>query len=197
MQIITSFATAFVALVVWGAPLASTQAQSQTKTQAVQAPAGPEVVPFQNASYPAGSIVIVNKERKLYFVLPDGQARRYPVAIGVPDEQWVGRETITNKRENPRWVEPDDDGEGDVIEGGDPRNPLGKRALYLGTTLWRIHGTVAPWSIGKAASNGCIRMHNADVIELYEHVQIGAETYVVNQLGDPMPQKKGRKLVDD
>lgn len=156
-----------------------------------------EVVAFPNASYPAGSIVIVNKERKLYFVLPDGQARRYPVAIGVPDEQWVGRETITNKRENPRWVEPDDDGDGDVIEGGDPRNPLGKRALYLGTTLWRIHGTVAPLSIGKAASNGCIRMHNADVIELYDNVQVGAETFVVNQLSDSMPKGKGRKLVDD
>ena len=159
--------------------------------------AEPEMVPFQNASYPAGSIVIVNKERKLYYVLPDGQARRYPVAIGVTDEQWVGRETITNKRENPRWVEPDEDGEGDVIEGGDPKNPLGKRALYLGQTLWRIHGTGAPWSIGKAASNGCIRMHNADVIDLYEKVEICAETFVVNQLADAVPAKKGRKLVDD
>ena len=162
-----------------------------------QAAAEPEMVPFQNAGYPAGAIVIVNKERQLYFVLPDGQARRYPVAIGVADEQWVGRETITNKRENPRWVEPDEDGEGDVIEGGDPKNPLGKRALYLGQTLWRIHGTVAPWSIGKAASNGCIRMHNADVIDLYEKVEFGAETFVVNQLADPVPKAKGRKLVDD
>ena len=179
-----SFAAAFAVLMLAIMPAVAAQAEV-------------EVVPFENASYSAGSIVIVNKERKLYFVLPDGQARRYPVAIGVPDEQWVGRETITNKRENPRWVEPDDDGEGDVVEGGDPRNPLGKRAPYLGTTLWRIYGTVAPWSIGKAASNGCIRMHNADVIELYEHVQVGAETYVVNQLGDPVPQKKGRKLVDD
>ena len=161
------------------------------------AAAEPEVVPFQNASYPAGAIVIVNKERKLYFVLPDGQAHRYPVAIGVPDEQWVGREPITNKRENPRWIEPDEDGEGDVIESGDPKNPLGKRALYLGQTLWRIHGTVAPWSIGKAASNGCIRMHNADVIDLYEKVAIGAETFVVNQLSDPVPKAKGRKLVDE
>ena len=159
--------------------------------------AEPEMVPFQNASYRAGSIIIVNKERKLYLVLPDGQARRYPVAIGVPDEQWVGRETITNKRENPRWVEPDEDGEGDVIEGGDPKNPLGKRALYLGQTLWRIHGTVAPWSIGKAASNGCIRMHNADVIDLYEKVEIGADTFVVNQLSDATPKARGRKLVDN
>ena len=179
----TRIATALLAVAVW-------------TTVTGPACAEPEVVPFQNANYPTGSIIVVNKERKLYYVLPDGQARRYPVAIGVSDEQWTGRETITNKKENPRWVEPDDDGEGDVIEGGDPKNPLGKRALYLGSTLWRIHGTVAPWSIGKAASNGCIRMHNADVIDLYERVEIGASTYVVNALSDPSPTKAGRKLVD-
>ena len=179
----TRAATALFGFAVWAAASGATLAE-------------PEVVPFQNASYSAGSIIVVNKERKLYFVLPDGQARRYPVAIGVADEQWTGREPITNKKENPRWVEPDDDGEGDVIEAGDPKNPLGKRALYLGSTLWRIHGTVAPWSIGKAASNGCIRMHNADVIDLYERVEIGAAAFVVNALTDPLPTKPGRKLVD-
>ena len=159
--------------------------------------AEPVAVPFARPEFPAGSIVIVNTERALYFVEADGRAQRYPVAIGVPDEQWVGREMITAKKVDPRWVEPDDDGEGEVIEGGDPRNPLGKRALYLGVTLWRIHGTVAPWSIGKAASNGCIRMHNADVIDLYERTELGSEVFVVNRLADARPAKLGRKLVDD
>lgn len=159
--------------------------------------AGPDVVAFPRLEYPAGSIVIVNRERQLYFVTGDGQARRYPVAIGNSDEQWVGRETVTDKKENPRWIEPDDDGEGTVIEGGEPDNPLGKRALYLGRTLWRIHGTIAPHSIGKAVSNGCIRMHNADVIDLYDRVAVGAEVFVVNRLESRKPDSPGRKLVDD
>ncbi len=162
-----------------------------------RASAGPETVPFTNSDYPTGAIVIVNTERKLYFVAGNGTARRYPVAIGVADEIWVGREMITAKKENPRWIEPDEDGEGDVIEGGDPRNPLGKRAIYLGSTLWRIHGTIRPNSIGRSASNGCIRMLNDDVIDLYERVALGSEVFVVNTLSDPRPSRSGRKLVDD
>lgn len=155
-----------------------------------------ENVPFARQEFPVGSIIIVNKERKLYLVMPDGMARRYPVAIGIPDEQWVGRETISDKREDPKWIEPDEDGEGDVIEGGDQKNPLGKRAIYLGRTLWRIHGTIAPWSIGKAASNGCIRMHNDDVIDLYDRIDIGTEVFVVDRIADPRPERRGRKVVD-
>ncbi|MEZ5854089.1 MAG: L,D-transpeptidase [Hyphomicrobiaceae bacterium] len=160
-------------------------------------PAAAEVVDFPHAKYPPGSIVIVNRERRLYHVWPSGKAKRYKIAVGVPDEQWVGREIVTNKRENPRWIEPDDDGEGEVIEGGEPHNPLGKRALYLGRTLWRIHGTSKPRSIGRAVSNGCIRMHNDDVIELYEQVAVGTEVYAVTHLGQSKPQGPGRKLSDD
>jgi lipoprotein-anchoring transpeptidase ErfK/SrfK len=156
-----------------------------------------ELVAFERNDFPAGSIVIVNKERRLYLVHGDGTARRYPIAIGNPDEEWVGREVISEKKENPRWIEPDEDGEGEVIEGGEPNNPLGKRALYLGRTLWRIHGTIAPRSIGKAVSNGCIRMHNADVIDLYERVAIGTEVFAIRNLGATKPAGPGRKLSDD
>ena len=159
--------------------------------------AAAEVVAFPHAKYPPGSIVIVNSERRLYHVRPDGRAKRYRIAVGVPDELWVGLEIVTNKRENPRWIEPDEDGEGEVIEGGEPNNPLGKRALYLGQTLWRIHGTSAPRSIGKAVSNGCIRMHNDDVIELYEQVAVGTEVYAVTRLNQSKPRAPGRKLSDD
>lgn len=155
-----------------------------------------ETVAFERSDFPAGSIVIVNRERRLYLVTSSGTARRYPVAIGIPDEQWVGREAVSNMRENPKWIEPDEDGEGEVIEGGDPKNPLGKRAIYLGSTLWRIHGTIKPGSIGKAASNGCIRMHNDDVIDLYDRVSIGTEVFVLNKITDPKPSRRGRKLSD-
>jgi lipoprotein-anchoring transpeptidase ErfK/SrfK len=154
-----------------------------------------ESVAFE-ADYPQGAVVIVNKERKLYLVAGGGKAQRFPVAIGVPDEQWTGKEIVTNKRENPDWIEPDDDGEGDRIKGGDPKNPLGVRALYLGRTLWRIHGTIWPWSIGKAASNGCIRMLNDDVTELYQKVEIGTPVYVVQTLSQSRPEHAGRKLDD-
>lgn len=155
-----------------------------------------DIVSF-TADFPVGSIVIVNRERQLYLIEAAGMARRYPVAVGVHDEVWTGREVVTDKKENPRWVEPDDDGEGDVIEGGAPNNPLGKRALYLGRTLWRIHGTIRPQSIGKMASNGCIRMYNDHVIDLYDRVTVGTEVYVVDKLGDRRPARGGRKLVDD
>lgn len=164
---------------------------------APSAVAEPEMIALEQSMYPVGSIVVVNKERRLYLIGIDGQARRYPVAVGNSDEQWTGRETISEKKENPRWIEPDDDGEGEVIEGGDPKNPLGKRALYLGRTLWRIHGTIAPKSIGKAVSNGCIRMLNDDVIDLYERVAVGTDVYVVDRLGDRKPELPGRKVADN
>jgi lipoprotein-anchoring transpeptidase ErfK/SrfK len=132
--------------------------------------------------YPRGSVVIVNHERYLYFVEEPGHAIRYPIAIGTPDDQWDGIQTITAKRENPRWFPSEDIqwemGVPPMVPPG-PQNPLGPRALYLGDTLYRIHGTNRPGSIGGAVSHGCFRMHNPHIIELYEKVQIGASVYVV------------------
>jgi lipoprotein-anchoring transpeptidase ErfK/SrfK len=132
--------------------------------------------------YAKGSIVIVNHERNLYFVEETGQAIRYPVAIGKPVDQWEGLQTITAKRENPTWYPPEEiQWESDVppVVPPGPQNPLGPRALYLGDTLYRIHGTNRPGSIGGAVSHGCFRMHNPHIVELYEKVQIGANVYVV------------------
>jgi lipoprotein-anchoring transpeptidase ErfK/SrfK len=132
--------------------------------------------------YAKGSIVIVNRERNLYFVEEPGQAIRYPVAIGTPTDQWEGVQTITAKRENPTWYPPEDiqweSNVPPVVPPG-PQNPLGPRALYLGDTLYRIHGTNRPGSIGGAVSHGCFRMHNPHIVELYEKVQVGANVYVV------------------
>ncbi len=129
--------------------------------------------------YPPGTIVIVNDERRLYFIEGNGRAIRYPVAVGTRRELWVGRTFVSNMRENPPWTPVDGDGE--TVRGGIPSNPLGKRALYLDWSLLRIHGTPSRGSIGRAASNGCIRMLNEDVIDLYERVHIGAPVIAINK----------------
>src|SRR5258707_6231165 len=119
--------------------------------------------------YAKGSIVIVNHERNLYFVEETGLAIRYPVAIGKPVDQWEGVQTITAKRENPTWYPPEDiQWESDVppVVPPGPQNPLGPRPLYLGDTLYRIHGTNRPGSIGGAVSHGSFRMHNPHIGEL-------------------------------
>ena len=127
--------------------------------------------------YPAGSIVIVNKERALYYVLGKGRALRYRVAVGTRKELWVGRMFVSNMRKNPTWTPVDG---GPTVRGGIASNPLGKRAIYLDWSLLRIHGTPSRGSIGRAASNGCIRMFNEDVIDLYQRTHIGAPVIAIN-----------------
>ena len=162
------------------APPAPANRQIPSKAANVQIPK-PENTAI-GEEYAKGDIVIVNHERSLYFVEEPGHAIRYPVAIGKLDDQWEGVETITAKRENPQWFPSEDIqwemGVPPVVQPG-PQNPLGPRALYLGNTLYRIHGTNRPGSIGGAVSHGCFRMHNPHIIELYEKVQIGANVHVV------------------
>ncbi len=155
------------------------------------AQAAPETVNFQ-PNYPLGAIVIANKERRLYYVIGKGRALRYPVAIGRPGTQWTGQLFVSTRAVNPSWTPPENPGR--TVPGG-PGNPLGVRALYLGWTNYRIHGTNAPGSIGSAASHGCFRMLNADVTHLYSKVSVGAPVYVVDTIpeefvdGPPKPVK--------
>jgi len=128
--------------------------------------------------YPRGSIVIVNNERALYYVLSASKALRYRVAVGTRRELWVGRMFVSNKRKNPPWTPV---GGGSTVRGGTSANPLGKRALYLDWSLLRIHGTNARGSIGRAASNGCIRMFNEDVVDLYKRVHVGTPVIAINK----------------
>ncbi|MFO1169846.1 MAG: L,D-transpeptidase [Hyphomicrobiaceae bacterium] len=128
----------------------------------------------------AGTIVIVNKDRRLYYVLGKGKAVSYPVAIGRTAQVWTGKTRISRKEKNPSWLNPDDPA-AEVVPGG-PDNPLGERAMYLGATLYRIHGTPAAWSIGQAVSNGCIRMYNKDVKDLYNRARVGTTVVVTNSL---------------
>ncbi len=133
--------------------------------------------------YEPGTVVVSTRERRLYYVLPDGKAVRYAVGVGRQGFQWSGTETITMKREWPDWRPP-----AAMLRrrpdlprymSGGVNNPLGARALYLGTSEYRIHGSNEPWTMGQAVSSGCIRMTNADVIDLYKRVAVGTKVVVL------------------
>jgi lipoprotein-anchoring transpeptidase ErfK/SrfK len=136
----------------------------------------------------AGTIVIDTAQRFLFLVGQDGKARRYGVGVGKAGFEWSGTERIARKAEWPAWTPPEEmkarvkAKEGrilpDRMEGG-PDNPLGARAMYLGNSLYRIHGTNQPWTIGSAVSSGCIRMRNEDVVDLYERVKVGTRVIVM------------------
>jgi lipoprotein-anchoring transpeptidase ErfK/SrfK len=142
----------------------------------------PRVVPYQTDQKP-GTIVIDTPSRHLYLVMPNGQALRYGVGVGRPGFSWAGIHTITRTAEWPGWTPP-----AEMLQrqpnlprhmDGGPDNPLGARALYLGSTLYRIHGSNEPWTIGHAVSSGCIRMRNEDIIDLYQRVGVGTKVMVI------------------
>jgi len=133
--------------------------------------------------YGAGTIIINTSERRLYYVVGDGTAIRYGIGVGRPGFTWAGTRSITMKREWPDWRPPSQmlRRRPDLpryMKGG-LDNPLGARAMYLGGTLYRIHGSNEPWTIGQAVSSGCIRMRNEDVIDLYEKVKVGTKVVVL------------------
>lgn len=142
---------------------------------------GKQTVEFTRALAP-GTILIKTSERRLYFVLEGGQAVQYGVGVGREGFTWRGQKRISRKAEWPGWSPPAQMIEREREKGvilpahmpGGPNNPLGARALYLGGSLFRIHGTNQPNSIGQAVSSGCIRMLNDEVIDLHDRVKIGA-----------------------
>jgi lipoprotein-anchoring transpeptidase ErfK/SrfK len=130
-----------------------------------------------------GTVVIDTPNHFLYLVEGEGRAIRYGIGVGRPGFTWSGVHAISAKKEWPDWTPPDE-----MIKrqpylphfvAGGPNNPLGARALYLGSTLYRIHGSNEPWTIGQNVSSGCIRMRNADVIDLYERVKVGTKVVVL------------------
>jgi lipoprotein-anchoring transpeptidase ErfK/SrfK len=144
------------------------------------------IIPRQEVDYPAklapGTIVVNTSQRRLYYVLGGGKAMRYGIAVGMEGYGWSGVNTITNKREWPDWTPTPGERQRfptlPVHMAGGPDNPLGARALYLGDTLYRIHGTNEPWKLGGGVSSGCIRMSNDDVVDLYNRARIGATVIV-------------------
>jgi lipoprotein-anchoring transpeptidase ErfK/SrfK len=139
-------------------------------------------VDYQGKEEP-GTIIIDTPNHFLFLVEPDGKAMRYGIGVGRPGFTWAGTHTVSAKKEWPDWVPPKE-----MIERqpylphfmpGGPNNPLGARAMYLGSTLYRIHGSNEPWTIGKNVSSGCIRMRNVDVIDLYDRVKVGSKVVVM------------------
>ena len=141
-----------------------------------------QVVNFP-AGYAPGTVVVSTSHRRLYYVLGGGQALSYGVGVGRPGFTWAGTKTITMKREWPDWRPP-----AEMLKrrpdlprymAGGIRNPLGARAMYLGSSMFRIHGSNEPETIGRAVSSGCIRMTNADVVDLYQRVRVGTRVVVL------------------
>ncbi|RWE05904.1 MAG: L,D-transpeptidase [Mesorhizobium sp.] len=176
------------------------QAQpGQQSTAAVQQPAKrmvmrPQINPIylpQEVAYDGpqkpGTIVIDTHQNFLFLVEQNGKARRYGVGTGKPGFEWSGTHKITDKKVWPDWRPPAVMIKREAAKGrylptylaGGIENPLGARALYLGTTEYRIHGTNQPWTIGGAVSSGCIRMRNEDVVDLYERVKVGTTVEVI------------------
>ena len=151
-------------------------------TRPTASPVPRETVAF-DGPYSPGTIVISTEERRLYLVLPDHQALRYGVGVGRPGFEWSGVKTITAKKEWPDWTPPAamlkrrPDLPRHMAGGLD--NPLGARAMYLGSSEYRIHGSNEPDTIGQAVSSGCIRMTNDDVADLYERVKVGTQAVIL------------------
>jgi lipoprotein-anchoring transpeptidase ErfK/SrfK len=140
-----------------------------------------ETVSFREKHAP-GTILVRQREKRLYYVNGDGTAIRYAIAVGREGAAWAGTSSVSDKREWPDWTptanilakQPDLPRH---VEGG-PANPMGARALYLGQTMYRIHGTNEPWRIGEEASSGCIRLTNDDIVDLYNRTRLGATVIV-------------------
>lgn len=162
--VLRGFAVA-VAFFVWASPVAARQ-----------------VVVFPHAE--AGAIVIRNSERALYLGLGDGRAIRYSIAVGRMGKQWTGQTHVANMVVNPVWQPPAvvrrDMPHLPVLVPPGPSNPLGTRAIVLGREEIAIHGTNQPRSIGRAASYGCIRMHNRDVEDLFSRIRVGTRVMVID-----------------
>lgn len=159
---------------------------TEKQSREVDAQFLPQEVAYDGGE-PAGTIVIDTGQRFLFLVEGNGQARRYGVGVGKPGFEWAGTHKISRKAEWPDWRPPAEmiervrRKEGrtlPVMMQGGPDNPLGARAMYLGSTLYRIHGTNQPWTIGHNVSSGCIRMRNEDVTDLYERVGVGTKVIV-------------------
>jgi lipoprotein-anchoring transpeptidase ErfK/SrfK len=142
-------------------------------------------VVFYRSSESPGTIIIHTSERFLYVVQPNGRALRYGIGVGRDGFQWQGLLRITRKQEWPDWTPPSE-----MIQrqpylprfmAGGPGNPMGARALYLGGTVYRIHGTNQPQTIGSAVSSGCFRLVNGDVIDLYDRIPVGTKVVVLQR----------------
>ena len=137
-------------------------------------------------NYTPGTIVVKTSEHRLYYVMENGRAMRYGIGVGRDGFTWKGKHKLSRKAEWPGWTPPKVMIQREAKKGhklpaympGGPNNPLGARALYIGSTIYRIHGTNQPWTIGKSMSSGCIRLANDDITDLYKRAKIGTRIVV-------------------
>ncbi len=146
---------------------------------------GRQTVSF-SPQYKPGQIIVSFGDRRAYLVTAAGQAISYPIAVPREQSRWQGATVVSDKKINPPWtptptMRAENPKLPNFVPGGHPLNPLGVRALYLGSSAYRIHGTDAPWTIGQAVSKGCIRMYNEDVLDLYPRVPVGTRVTVTWQ----------------
>ena len=146
---------------------------------------GRTVVHF-SPQFKPGQLIVSFSDKRLYFVTKPGEALSYPIAIPRTQSRWQGVMQVSDKKVNPSWTPTptmikENPRLPAWVPGGHPLNPLGVRALYLGSSAYRIHGTDAPWTIGQPVSKGCIRMYNQDVIDLYNRVPVGTKVTVTWQ----------------
>lgn len=144
--------------------------------------AGKQTVHFNSNAKP-GDVIVSFGDKRLYYITKPGEALSYPVAIPREQDRWAGSTRVSTKREKPSWtptehMRAENPRLPSWVPGGHPMNPLGTYAMYLGDTLYRIHGTDAPWTIGTAVSKGCVRMYNQDAADLYPRVKVGAKVVV-------------------
>lgn len=178
---------AFALMVLFAVALTPTSAQAQGLFDFLwggtqEYGGGRKTVSF-NPKYDAGQIIVSFGDRRLYHIRRKGTADSYPIAVPREQSRWSGVTRVSMKKVNPSWTPtPEMLRENPklprFVPGGHPMNPLGNRAMYLGSSLYRIHGTDAPWTIGKAVSKGCIRMYNKDVAQLYPIVGVGTKVTV-------------------
>lgn len=159
-------------------------APAEARTKQVALPQSQSTGPVEgelDGDYPMGAIVIKTSERRLYYSLGNGRALIYRIATGKVGFGWTGQSWVSMKTKNPGWYPTQRMRAAGAPRyvGPGPSNPLGVRAIYLGWSEYRIHGTNAPGSIGTASSSGCFRMLNADVTDLFERVAVGAPVYVI------------------
>jgi lipoprotein-anchoring transpeptidase ErfK/SrfK len=159
---------------------------SAGKFRSDKSPISRKKIDFET-KFAAGTIVIDTSDRRLYHVLETGKAMAYGIGVGRDGFQWTGNKTITRKAEWPGWTPPavmrarvlrEDGRKLPAFMPGGPDNPLGSRAMYLGSSIYRIHGTNQPWTIGQAMSSGCFRMANEDVTYLYDQVGVGTKVVI-------------------
>jgi lipoprotein-anchoring transpeptidase ErfK/SrfK len=164
------------------APSSQGDATYDTAHPAVDPKFDRQVVDYRSTEKP-GTLIIDTPNHFLYLVQDNGRAMRYGIGVGKPGFTWQGVKTVSAKKEWPDWFPPPE-----MIQrrpdlprwmAGGPENPLGARAMYLGSTLYRIHGSNEPWTIGGNVSSGCIRLRNADVIDLYGRVQVGTKVVIM------------------